>query len=41
MTKAISLTAKFETGFQSFVPAICHSEMNPDQDANQTLIKKL
>ena len=33
MAKVSLLTAKFETGFQSFILAIRHQEMNPDQDA--------
>ena len=41
MTKLSLLTAKSETGFQSFILAIGHWEMDPDQNANQTLIKML
>ena len=41
MAKVSLLTKKFETGFQNFVLALCHWEMNPDQDAHLTLIKML
>ena len=41
MDKVWLLITQSETGFQSFVLAICHWEMNPDQDADQTSIKML
>ena len=41
MVKISSLTAKFETGFQSFVLVIRHCEMNLDQDADQKLMKRI
>ena len=41
MTNMSSLTAKSETGFQSFILVICYWEVNIDQDIHQTLIKML
>ena len=41
MVKILLLTAKFETGFQSFALAMRHWEMNPNQDARQASIKRL
>ena len=38
---SILLTAKSETGFQSFVPVILQSEIKSDQDVHQTTIKML
>ena len=40
MAKVSLLTSNPKTSFQNFILAICHWEMNPDQDAHQTLIKK-
>ena len=39
MAKVLLLTAKSKTGFQSFVLAIRHWEMNPEQEAHLTPIK--
>ena len=41
MAKVSLLTTKLEIGLQSFILAICHWEMNPDQDIHQTSIKIL
>ena len=38
--KVSLLTTTSETGFQSFVLAICLRDMNPVQDIHQTTIKK-
>ena len=41
IAKVLLLTAKSKTGFQSFVQARCHWEINPDLDAYHTSIKTL
>ena len=41
LAKVLLLTAKLETGFQSFVLEIRHWLVNLDQDAHQTSIKLL
>ena len=41
MAKMSLLSAKSETGFQNFVLAIRHKQMNQDEDVHQTLIKRL
>ena len=41
MAKVSLLTTKSQTGFQNFIMAIRHKEVNPDQDAHLTSIKKL
>ena len=35
------LTVKSETGFQSFILAMHHREMNPGQDAHQDALREL
>ena len=41
IAKVSFLSAKSETGFQSFILAICHKERNLNREAHQTLIKML